>query len=227
MKKSQRLQQLDRLVCKQYNHIWDCCCDHGFLGLKLLERQAASQIHFVDINEQLMVDLQSKLELHYASDPYIDRWQTHCMDTAHLPLNGVPSEGDADCHLIIIAGVGGERLTKLVKSILFAHPGMALEFLLCPVHHNYKVRKAIAELGLGLITEHLLLENGRYYELIHVSTASKQPIAAIGSSMWDLNRDQDRVYLEKTIAHYQRMLKSGTLDIDQIIIDYQTLQTRS
>lgn len=54
MKLSKRLQQIDHMVKHGYDHIWDCCCDHGFLGASLLEREAAAHIHFVDIVPELI-----------------------------------------------------------------------------------------------------------------------------------------------------------------------------
>ncbi|QSA20815.1 SAM-dependent methyltransferase, partial [Vibrio furnissii] len=38
MKLSKRLQTIEKLVTQHYDHIWDCCCDHGFLGMTLLQR---------------------------------------------------------------------------------------------------------------------------------------------------------------------------------------------
>ncbi|WP_198595364.1 SAM-dependent methyltransferase, partial [Vibrio lentus] len=49
MKLSNRLQTLHSLVSNDYQHIWDCCCDHGFLGVQLLSDNKAPLIHFVDI----------------------------------------------------------------------------------------------------------------------------------------------------------------------------------
>ncbi len=224
LKISQRLKQLDQMVVRDYHHIWDCCCDHGLLGLLLLERLPTSFIHFVDINPQLIVNLQSKLERHYSTNRFVDQWKTHCLNAAHLPLVSTKSTMDTDVHLIIIAGVGGDSLIKLVEAILSANATIKLEFLLCPVHHNYKVRTALIKLGLGLISENLLCENGRFYELIHVSNNSKEALSTVGTIMWNFNREQDRRYLEETIAHYQRMSNNSDVDANQMICDYQALQ---
>ncbi len=49
MKLGNRLKQLYSKVTAEYEHIQECCCDHGLLGASFLERQAAMQtIHFVD-----------------------------------------------------------------------------------------------------------------------------------------------------------------------------------
>jgi len=51
------------MVTSQYEHIWDCCCDHGLLGYALLSRLNAMNIpcniHFIDIVPPLMAELES------------------------------------------------------------------------------------------------------------------------------------------------------------------------
>ncbi|HSC68256.1 MAG TPA: SAM-dependent methyltransferase, partial [Cellvibrio sp.] len=54
LKLGKRLQQIELMVTANYDHIWDCCCDHGLLGAALLARKAAPHIHFVDIVPELM-----------------------------------------------------------------------------------------------------------------------------------------------------------------------------
>jgi len=232
VKVSHRLQQLDRMVTQEYDHIWDCCCDHGLLGLKLLKRLTSSKIHFVDIIDQLILNLQAKLEADYSGEPFTNRWQTYCIDVAELPLSSSPahsinnSKNENPRHLVIIAGVGGERTIKLLKAITAAYPDMELEFLLCPVHHNYNVREAARTLKLGLVDEHLLRENGRFYECLHLSTQSSLPVSRVGSTMWDFNRLDDLEYLHKTITHYQRIQKNTDGGVDRIISEYQALLSR-
>jgi len=202
-----------------YGHIWDCCCDHGFLGLHLLERQAADTLHFIDTVEHILLNLKSQLEKR--QDPLQSKWQTHCLDAAKLDLYPTGQSSNKP-QLIIIAGVGGELTISLVTALLNNHPDLNLEFLLCPVHHNYKVRQALINLDLGLIDECLLQENKRFYEVIHVSRQAKTPIEKAGSIMWDLSRAIDSAYLNATIEHYQRMGKRNE-DVKVIIEDYQAL----
>lgn len=234
MKISQRLNLIESMVNNRYEHIWDCCCDHGLLGAKLLDNDRASVVHFVDVVPDLMREVSNKLERFYpAADGKEHRWQVHCIDVALLPL-----VKRTNSQLIIIAGVGGELLISLVDAIIAAHPLQQLEFILCPVHHIYEVRKALKNLGLGLIDERLLEENRRFYEVLHVSTHSKVPISLVGSQMWDLTRTLDQRYLQKTLSHYQR-IESGQLsrristttsvtdvsaeDVSNIIKQYQAL----
>ena len=248
MKLSQRLGQIDKLITRQYDHIWDCCCDHGLLGAKLLQRDAASNIHFVDMVDDLMAELERKLMRFFPqpvseqavlspflsesvispsviSGPRISQtaqWQVHCIDVATLPLDNFNQQAT---HLIIIAGVGGELLIELVQTILSHHGDKALEFILCPVHHNYKVRSRFIEMKLGLIQECLVKENNRFYEIMHLSSHADTPLSQVGSQMWNFERLEDREYLQKTILHYQRMnSKAHNDDLNEVIANYLRLE---
>ena len=213
MKISQRLQQINQMVEQGYDHIWDCCCDHGLLGMLLLQRNAAPKVHFVDCVAPLMQQLSLELARFFPQQPILNaqnekeqtthaqsEWQVHCLDVAALPL---AQYGKQAKHLVIIAGVGGELLVELVRSIVscysqyhsdnhnHSYHSCPLEFILCPVHHNYHVRSSLAELGLSLKQEYLLEENQRFYEILHLthsSIASKRndvaPLSSTGSIMW-------------------------------------------
>jgi len=228
---SKRLQNIDGMISKEYDHIWDCCCDHGLLGIYLLARNAATIIHFVDVVEPLMDDLVSRLLTHQADhvrqatlqNKSPSEWQVHCFGAEKIPIEGNGS------NLVIVAGVGGDLLIEIVEAILLRHPNQDLEFLLCPVHHNYKVRQSLISLGLNLIDEKLVKENKRFYEVIHAARETKQSISPVGSMMWDFSREDDNEYLKQTLAHYQRIQKnkhSALLkDTQTIISDYRALNT--
>lgn len=220
MKISKRLNTINNMITNQYEHIWDCCCDHGQLGINLLARQAASKIHFVDVVAPLMSELGAKLQRFFNINPDHKNWQVYCLDVARLPLENICKNSK---QLIIIAGVGGDLLVELINSIIKNHPEHNLEFLLCPVHHHYKVRTSLIKSGFGLIDETLIRENNRFYEILHVSQSSDKIIFPVGSSMWDFSRKDDTDYLTKTINHYQRMAQKPDEDILGILAQYQAL----
>ena len=115
MKLGKRLTQIAAMVEDDYQHIWDCCCDHGLLGATLLKRNSAPNIHFVDIVPTLMAQLEAKLQQFFSDSAH--QWQTHCMDVSQLPLEQFQGK-----HLIIIAGVGGDLMVELVTNIHQRHP---------------------------------------------------------------------------------------------------------
>ncbi|TWX56271.1 tRNA (adenine(22)-N(1))-methyltransferase [Colwellia hornerae] len=240
MKKiSQRLQKIDSMVNIHYQNIWDCCCDHGLLGLTLLKRQAADTIHFVDIVPSLTTHLESLLQKHFSADDYIQAWQVHCIDVAKLPLTRQNKQ------LVIIAGVGGELLISFIESIItnfkqntLINPTSEIEFIVCPVHYNYSVRQTLIAHHCTLLDECIVTENKRCYEVIHVkkhfgvSADIDNPLKKIsptGDVMWDLSIKSHQQYLATTIKHYQRMLQSTNdsdkKSINNIIEQYSALIT--
>ncbi|WP_432470858.1 tRNA (adenine(22)-N(1))-methyltransferase [Amphritea sp. HPY] len=227
MKQSQRLQQIDRMVTRHYNHIFDCCCDHGFLGQALLQRNIADTVHFVDVVEPIMAELQDQLERLYGTGYPRNSWQVQCQDVAALSL---PKDGST---LVIIAGVGGDLLIDLVTALVSAHPDRSLEFILCPVYHNYKVRQALRELSLSLIDEQLVHENRQSYEVLHLASSATdieaEPISPVGKRMWDLSKTEHQQYLDRTIAHYERMSQRresavGSTSAEDIVAQYKALR---
>lgn len=229
LKLGKRLKQIESMVTAKYDHIWDCCCDHGLLGAALLSSNTAPHIHFVDIVPELMHELENKLQRFYPehSKPESNaQWQVHCMDVTALPLQEL-----SGTHLVIIAGVGGDLMTELVEAIHQNNPSADIDFLLCPVHHQFTLRQQLIQLDFSLKTETLITENQRFYEIILVSTI-KNPhakISPIGNLIWQSNTpEQAKIaadYLKKTLEHYKRMQLNCDADVRQIIDAYSAMNT--
>jgi len=225
LKKGKRLQAIDRMVTRHYQHIWDCCCDHGLLGIEFLARDTANTIHFVDIVPSIMTKLERQLLSSFPDRS--KQWRLHTIDVRELPIDQYPIE---DAHLIVIAGVGGELSLKMVNALVKKYPHYQLEFLLCPVRHQYQLREGLSLLGLSLLGEALHKEQKWYYEIIHLAAANAKnnasqrlieqgvnefPVEAAGSILWHESSALHRDYLSKTIAHYQRSLRSLTKNSDE------------
>ena len=226
MKLSQRLQHIEQMVTSDYTHIWDCCCDHGFLGASLLNRQAAKHIHFVDIIPELMENIENKLQQFYSNSP--SAWKTHCLDVAELPLKQYEGK-----HLIIIAGVGGDLMIRFIHEIYQKYPHLKLDFLLCPVHHQFALREKLISLNFSLNHEVLVEENRRFYEVMLVSSASNENkvISLVGNKIWQSETTKQaeivEKYLAKTLNHYRRIQQGSTSNVDHIIRAYLAVITNS
>ena len=217
------------MVGDNYNHIWDCCCDHGFLGASLLSNQAAPNIHFVDIVPELITHVESKLQQFYQNAG--SHWKTHCIDVAKLPLIEYPGS-----HLIIIAGVGGDLMIQFINNICLQYPELKIDFLLCPVNQQYTLRKTLITRECSLKNEALVADNDRYYEVILVSTKTNhssekiKPINPIGHYIWQTENAQQAVvvkkYLEKTLNHYKRIQQGGSENVNDIISAYSKLMVK-
>lgn len=221
LKLSKRLMHIEQMVTSGYTHVWDCCCDHGFLGASLLSRQAAQTIHFVDIVPELMIKIESKLQQFYLNS--LSEWKTHCLDVAKLPLKQYEGK-----HLIIISGVGGDLMIQFINDIHRKHPNLNIDFLLCPVNNQFVLRQKLIELNFSLKNEILVEDNRRFYEILLVSSISdkNRQISAVGDDIWQsVTVKQANVvkqYLEKTLNHYRRTQQGSTDSIDDIISAYRS-----
>lgn len=215
VKLGRRLRQLDTMLEQQYSIIWDCCCDHGLLGMSLLQRKLADKVVFVDILSPQMVLLEQDLQGRFSPDDF--NWQVICQDVKALEVPEVESQ------LFIIAGVGGNKTIQFIESLCAAMSGLPFDLLLCSVHGNYAVRQALIEHGFGLKQEQIILENNRFYEAIYVSQSSTQPIVATGGNMWDRLDLDHQQYWQKTLAHYRKKAAADPAAFASIVADYESL----
>ena len=210
------------MVASGYEHIWDCCCDHGLLGAALLTRSAAPNIHFNDIVPELMDTVENKLHrFHGKSD---STWTTHCLDVAKLPLSQYQGR-----HLVIISGVGGDLITQFITGLAQDMQTDNVDFMLCPVHHQFTLRQKLIELGFSLKAEVLLEENRRFYEILLVSSTTNDgiEISPVGRDIWQTGIDGEhsipKRYLQKTLEHYRRMQNGNSTEAKKIIAAYQSV----
>lgn len=218
MKLSKRLSAIVKATeHSHYEHIWDCCCDHGYLGQALMQVHPNSQIHFVDVMPHLINELEAQLATSACSN-----WQSHCLDAAHIQLSHEPHFSQK--HLVVIAGVGGDLLMDMVQRIcenhshLLKEPG--LDFILCPVRQLHTVRQGLLDLELGLISEHIIHDKNLFYEVIHVSSQSTQVISLVGKPMWDFSNKDHIAYRQIMLTHYE---KQPTDQARKLLTLYQDL----
>jgi tRNA (adenine22-N1)-methyltransferase len=213
------------MVTPGYTHIWDCCCDHGLLGTELLARHAAEHVHFVDVLPALIDQLTNKLQRLYS--PTHAAWHTHCLDVASLPLAQYAGK-----QLVIIAGVGGTLMTRFIQAIHQRQPEAQFDYLLCPVHQEYRLRQQLIALGYSLKQETLVKDNQRFYEVLLVSTRQAQKgvclsISPVGDAIWQAETlEQERIakgYLNKTLKHYRNMQRGNSEDMQHIIDAYRAV----
>lgn len=225
MKLSKRLNQIYGLVTKPYDDIWDCCCDHGLLGFKLLSNNAANTIHFVDRVQPIINNVENKL-LNYFSNNHTQQqnetripWQVHTLDMLSQPL---PIK-HKNKQLIIIAGIGGDLLITLINKIITDHKSKNLEFIICPVHHEYELREVLIGHSMSLINEKIVFENKRFYQVLHVmhspDSLSISPVdnqlTLAGSIQWNFSNEAHQQYHQKLLTHYKAKLL-GTKNISKI-----------
>jgi tRNA (adenine22-N1)-methyltransferase len=209
-----RLSQLNNMLEQQYSIIWDCCCDHGLLGMSLLERKQADKVVFVDILKPQMSLLKKELQWRFPAHDF--NWQVICQDLREVNLPQVKSQ------LFIVAGVGGNKTIEFIESLCTAMQDVPFDMLICSVHGNYAVRKALINHGFYLRKEKIVLENKRFYEAIYVAKNAGEAIVAAGS-MWDFQNSNHQTYWQKTLQHYRKKAVADPAKFRAIVDDYEVL----
>ncbi len=215
MRLGKRLSSLNQVVSKSYEAIWDCCCDHGLLGMALLHRGVAQKVYFVDRLHLPMEKLTVQLAEHF-SEPECS-WEVFCCDLKSIEL---PQK---DNQLFIIAGVGGDKTIEFVQSICGKANSLVIDFLICSVHGNYQIRESLIKLGFKLVSEAIVKENRRFYELIYVSRNEGRVLTKAGSQMWNWENPEHHEYLQKTINHFSKKAKVDPLKYGALLAEYQNL----
>lgn len=235
IKLGKRLEALNALVDSSYDHIWDCCCDHGLLGMNLLARKAAPTVHFVDVAASLIESLNAKLTKHFVNGAQGGvNWQTHCTDAASLGLDKYSGK-----QLVIVAGVGGDLTLSIINKLYHKLKAWGkledVDFMLCPIRQNFQLRCGLREKHFKVKTEILVEENQRIYEIL-ILTADQtlnelKTITTTGEQIWlDASNPTNgtaRKYADLILSHYSKSALSGKAHALQALHAYQeTIQLR-
>ncbi len=174
------------------SYIWDCCCDHGYLGIKILSENLCEKLIFVDQLPHVIQQLANKLA------PFcIENHELIAADAGDLCFDKKQS------HLVILAGIGGETTVEIVNTIEHNHPDVQIEYIFCPSASQSALRKYLADKKFALIFETLVCENRRYYEVIHVKRKGLEsglPCVSPNCNMWDEHNVDHQRYLTKISA---------------------------
>lgn len=173
----------------QYPYIWDCCCDHGYLGIKILHEDLCDRLFFVDQLAHIINQLERKLS------PF-DKGshQTIIADAAQLNFSV------DEKHLVILAGIGGDVSQKIVSGIEENNSQARIDYIFCPSSRQKALRAYLISLGLGLIDEKLVYENKRYYEILFVqgkSSLLNMPVVTAECELWEEDNEDHQRYLKK------------------------------
>jgi tRNA (adenine22-N1)-methyltransferase len=196
---------------KDYDIIWDTCCDHGYLGQKILASNPREKIVFVDqvpsITNTLNEYLQSQSYANYA---------VYTKDLAELKLAADKS------HLVIIAGIGGELIAELLSRLL-VNNNASIDFIFCPSTSVYSLRDYLTSNNFGLLSEGIGAANNRFYEVIYVryNAIDSECVSLLGG-MWNSNDSDHQHYLNNLITLYEtRLMGSKAAAAQEILTLYQ------
>ncbi|PTY38743.1 hypothetical protein BGP77_11220 [Saccharospirillum sp. MSK14-1] len=191
-----RLTALFNVIADDYDSVWDLCCDHGRLGMALLETERTPQVHFVDCIDSIMTDLAARLE-HYGARNY----QLHCCPAEHVAL---PASGK---HLLVLAGVGDEVTVRIVQQLHAQTTDAHIDWLISPANNLFQVRQFLQPI-LGVLDEGVIAENGRLYEWLWVRSGAPKTIAN-PALFWNPDDAEHRRHLGKLLKHARQQQRQA------------------
>lgn len=194
-----RLQALFDAIPPGYDEVWDLCCDHGQLGLALLESQRAKQVHFVDQVDSIMLDLRDRLERYGAT-----AYQLHTLPAEQLVLTA-PTRP-----LLVLAGVGDEVTRAIVSAVSEHNPNTQPDWLISPANKLFQVRRYLQQQSFGLLEEGVVFENGRGYEWLSVSRDRQRAADPVPNpaNFWNAEIPEHRTHLQKLVRHARKQLNN-------------------
>ncbi len=190
---------------KRYDSVWDSCCDHGYLGVKILANQLCSKMHFVDHKPHIIDQLKRRIARYNIAE-FEGCYQALAQDVGTLCF------AQKQRHLVIIAGVGGEQTINMMSAINKQNSLTNIDFILCPTTTQFDLREYLSGENFYVNYESLVTEKGRDYELLYVTinSTSHKPITLTGA-MWQPQNPCHQRYLNKLIRHYHKQCLGGDI----------------
>lgn len=156
-KLSLRLDTLLTMIPNGYDAIWDCCCDHGYLGMSILNANLTNHVYFVDQVASITQTLEKKLALYRYNN-----YEVITESAANLTFN--PEQK----HLVIIAGVSGKTTANIISQIKKQQPNTSIDFLLSPNYHIELLKNTLTHLSLTITDTKTILDNHQTYDLFFI-----------------------------------------------------------
>lgn len=181
-----------------------CLCDvgtdHAHIPIKLLQDGRISRSIAMDVIEGPLEKARLNIERYGVSGRVALRLSDG-LDAYHI----------GEAHGLVIAGMGG----RIMRKILLREPPKSRDFeelILQPQADPEFVRSAVRELGLFIDREKVVLEDNKYYPVIHVSHGRTEgPDWGSHPDDEDLYRETEDLFGPVLLRERDPMLKSYLL----------------
>lgn len=162
--------------------VCDIGCDHAYTAIELLRRGRAERVLACDIHEGPLLQARRNVELAGLGG----RIELRCGD-------GLGPVRTGEAETVICAGMGGALICRILegRTADFRH------FVLSPQSEPERVRRFLLRNGLGLHTEELLTEDGKYYLIL---------VAGARDSVQEGGETGDMAYGEAELRYGRQLL---------------------
>lgn len=189
----------------------DVGTDHGYIPLWLIARGVIPSAIAMDINRGPLERAKENIRAHGLEG----KIETRLSDGVSALL---PGEAES----VVIAGMGGGLVMKILEEGAETLRAVS-ELVLQPQSDIDKVRSFLQEKGYRITAERMILEEGKFYPMMHVVSGATEKLSDIELLYGPcLLREKDaclRLYLEKernTLENIKsRLLRSGTIKAEE------------
>lgn len=148
---SKRLQEIAKYVYP-YKKIADVGCDHGYLIIEAIKKYNVTNCIAIDNKEGPL----NVAKYNITNVGYLDK--------VRFSLSSGITDIDNDTEAVVISGMGGVLITQILseKEKLTNIKRLILQ----PNRNSYELRKFLMENGFYIVSEEIIFEDGKFYEII-------------------------------------------------------------
>lgn len=162
MKLSKRLETIVKMVPEHMPDVSDAMCvadvgtDHGFVPIRLLELGKAERAIAMDVRKGPL----ERAKEHIARYGMESQIETRLGD-------GLEKLQPGEADTVIIAGMGGELMLRILRDGSHVRESIRC-FILSPQSELSVFRHGLESLGLAIMEETMVEEDGKYYTVMRV-----------------------------------------------------------
>lgn len=171
--------------------IWDIGCDHGHLGMSFINHILVKEIHLVDPSIDVINSLRKSID---SDIPKPKIFLHHMKGQEVVPRNEYRNS-------VFIAGMGGKEIKEILTH-LYSRLSLNDEIIISPHRDILKLREYLSQSAFRLVTEKVVCDGGRFYQMIKLSLIPSLPTVSIyGESLWQ--GEVGAAYKEYLLSHFQ------------------------
>ena len=142
----------------------DIGCDHGYLGIHLLQSGQASFVHACDLREG---------PIHRAMENALKFGTAEKMRFSRA--DGLSAVSPQEIDTIVCAGMGGDLIVQILKNAPWVR-NEKYTLILQPQSSGQEVRRVLSGEGFGIVSESLAQDGGFLYNIIMMRYGNAQQL---------------------------------------------------
>lgn len=204
IKVSKRIEEAISL-CDDVPFFFDLCCDHGKLGISLLNKHSKSEVFFIDQIETITTNLATIIHSYI---PKGGKYKILTENILKFKYSFSPKN-------IILIGIGTDLILKFLDYIELKKDD---SIIICSHKNPLKLRLELKKRGFMSEEESLICENNQFYDFIKINSKGKKEILPIPDK-GGLSNSKYLDYLSRLEKHLLQVSLNTEKDISSKLLD--------